>query len=171
VISNPPGRATTGSAPVPSRAWVTPFEDDLGHLKAVAATSRSESLEQRRGRRSHNGPNPTRDPVDRVDGLDAADLTRRHASGSVTCDIPSAAAKVSKMALDAGVDERRQRLAEAQAADMYRVMQVGFKALKLAPEQEATARAAMAAELRRMGASHSSEDQTGVTDVNSIAGS
>jgi hypothetical protein len=64
-------------------------------------------------------------------------------------------AKVSKMALDAGVDERRQRLAEAQAAAMYRVMHVGFKALKLTPEQEATARAAMAAELRRMEASRS----------------
>jgi hypothetical protein len=64
-------------------------------------------------------------------------------------------AKVSKMALDVGFDERRQRLAEAQAAAMYRVMQVGFKALKLTPEQEATARASMAAELRRIEASRS----------------
>jgi hypothetical protein len=41
-------RAETGSARASSRARQTPFEDDLGHLRAVGAASRSASLDQMR---------------------------------------------------------------------------------------------------------------------------
>jgi hypothetical protein len=59
-------------------------------------------------------------------------------------------AKVSKMALDAGVAERRVNMAERQAADMMRVLQAGLDAAQLSVEQQALAREAMAAEVRRL---------------------
>jgi len=69
-------------------------------------------------------------------------------------------ARISKMALDAGVAERRVRMAESQAADMMRVLQAGMNALALTPEQEAQARSAMTDEIRRLSERSSSTSST-----------
>jgi hypothetical protein len=67
---------------------------------------------------------------------------------------------VSRMALDAGADERRVRMAGSQAADIMRVLHSGMGALVLTPDQGSTARAAMPDQSRRTNRRSSSTSVT-----------
>lgn len=59
-------------------------------------------------------------------------------------------AKVAKMCLDAGVDQRRVELAEKQASVMFMLINEAFDMLKLSPEQKAAVPQIMPALIRQL---------------------
>lgn len=59
-------------------------------------------------------------------------------------------AKVAKMCIDAGVDERRVRLAEQQSQVMFMLINEAFEMLKLSPEQKAAVPKIMPALIRQL---------------------
>lgn len=59
-------------------------------------------------------------------------------------------AKVAKMCLDAGVDQRRVELAEKQASVMFMLINEAFEMLKLTPEQQKAVPQIMPALIRQL---------------------
>lgn len=59
-------------------------------------------------------------------------------------------ARVAKMCIDAGVDERRVQLAERQAEVMFSLINEAFEMLRLTPEQKANVPKIMPALIRRV---------------------
>lgn len=59
-------------------------------------------------------------------------------------------ARLQKLALDAGIDERRQQMSEAEARDLFAAFRQAIDATGLTPVQEAAFRDALAAALRNL---------------------
>lgn len=60
-------------------------------------------------------------------------------------------ARIQKLALDAGIDERRTQVAEADIARLFDAVTTALDAAGLTPEQEASFRVSLAGELRSIG--------------------